>query len=253
MCGGALVVAAMAALNTGTRRPRPGHRGHPGATHLDRRRLHIALACLLLPSGALGDRYGRRGLLVIGTAAVRAGVGVADPAGQPTQIIAPARSRASAQRSSCRTTLRFSPPVSLRRNDPGPSASGRASQDRGHRRTHRIGPTARKGPGHAIFIGLAGVSAVLFALAVHHPVLAGRAPVDVRHPRRGAERRGDRALRARHHRGAGAGLARPLVLAAIVGGLAAGALFASSRPAPNTPARLRLFGNSRSASARCRS
>ncbi|MFZ2175398.1 MAG: MFS transporter [Rhodococcus sp. (in: high G+C Gram-positive bacteria)] len=65
-CAVALVVAAMAALNTAL----PDLARDTGATQSQLTWIvdgyTLTLAALLLPAGALGDRYGRRGLLVVG-------------------------------------------------------------------------------------------------------------------------------------------------------------------------------------------
>ncbi|RYE91831.1 MAG: MFS transporter, partial [Oxalobacteraceae bacterium] len=62
-CAVALVVAAMAALNTAL----PDLARDTGATQSQLTWIvdgyTLTLACLLLPAGALGDRYGRRELL----------------------------------------------------------------------------------------------------------------------------------------------------------------------------------------------
>ncbi|WP_370181092.1 MFS transporter [Rhodococcus wratislaviensis] len=65
-CAVALVVAAMAALNTAL----PDLARDTGATQSQLTWIvdgyTLTLAALLLPAGALGDRYGRRGLLMVG-------------------------------------------------------------------------------------------------------------------------------------------------------------------------------------------
>src|ERR1700742_3802135 len=86
--GVALVVASMTALNTAL--------GDLAvATSATQSQLNwivdgytVALACLLLPAGALGDRYGRRGALLLGLLIFA--VGSAAPAilHDPAQIIA---------------------------------------------------------------------------------------------------------------------------------------------------------------------
>lgn len=48
----------------------------------------MALACLLLPAGAIGDRYGRRGALLIGLAVFSAGSMAPALLHSPPQIIA---------------------------------------------------------------------------------------------------------------------------------------------------------------------
>ncbi len=86
--GVALVVASMTALNTAL--------GDLAvATSATQSQLNwivdgytVALACLLLPAGAIGDRYGRRGALLIGLAVFSAGSMAPALLHSPPQIIA---------------------------------------------------------------------------------------------------------------------------------------------------------------------
>ena len=88
-CGGvALVVAAMAALNTAL----PDLARDTGATQTQLTWIvdgyTLTLAALLLPAGALGDRYGRRGMLIGGLAVFAAANAVPLFEDSPTWIIA---------------------------------------------------------------------------------------------------------------------------------------------------------------------
>jgi EmrB/QacA subfamily drug resistance transporter len=86
--GVALVVASMTALNTAL--------GDLAvATSATQSQLNwivdgytVALACLLLPAGALGDRYGRRGALLIGLLVFALGSAAPAVLHEPVQIIA---------------------------------------------------------------------------------------------------------------------------------------------------------------------
>lgn len=86
-CAVALVVAAMAALNTAL-----GDLAlDTGATQSQLTWIvdgyTLTLACLLLPAGALGDRYGRRGLLIFGLLIFAIGSAVPVLVDEPTWII----------------------------------------------------------------------------------------------------------------------------------------------------------------------
>ena len=86
--GVALVVASMTALNTAL--------GDLAvATSATQSQLNwivdgytVALACLLLPAGAIGDRYGRRGALLIGLVVFSVGAMAPAMLHSPAQIIA---------------------------------------------------------------------------------------------------------------------------------------------------------------------
>jgi hypothetical protein len=86
--GVALVVASMTALNTAL--------GDLAvATSATQSQLNwivdgytVALACLLLPAGALGDRYGRRGALLLGLLVFALGSAAPAVLHDPVQIIA---------------------------------------------------------------------------------------------------------------------------------------------------------------------
>ncbi len=171
----------------------PGNRGHPGATHLAVDGYTLALAACLLPSGALGDRYGRRGCRDR-TATVR--LASASPIlGQPHPDHRRPRGRGPR-----RSVRQAGDAFDSHRQFPSAQRSkavGIWSWRRrigGHRRTHGSGLLLEKWSWHAIFSGRAGVSAVLFALAFTIPSSRDEHPstFDIR----GAvlRRRGDRAL-----------------------------------------------------------
>lgn len=86
-CAVALVVAAMAALNTAL----PDLARDTGATQTQLTWIvdgyTLTLACLLLPAGALSDRYGRRELLMFGLLVFAAGSALPAFADQPSWII----------------------------------------------------------------------------------------------------------------------------------------------------------------------
>ncbi|MFD4366822.1 MFS transporter [Rhodococcus sp. NPDC058521] len=86
-CAVALVVAAMAALNTAL----PDLARDTGATQSQLTWIvdgyTLSLACLLLPAGALGDRYGRRELLMVGLLVFAIGSGLPAILDSPTWII----------------------------------------------------------------------------------------------------------------------------------------------------------------------
>ncbi|MGR6583744.1 MFS transporter [Rhodococcus qingshengii] len=86
-CAVALVVAAMAALNTAL----PDLARDTGATQSQLTWIvdgyTLTLACLLLPAGALGDRYGRRELLMFGLLVFAAGSSIPVFADEPSWII----------------------------------------------------------------------------------------------------------------------------------------------------------------------
>lgn len=86
-CAVALVVAAMAALNTAL----PDLARDTGATQTQLTWIvdgyTLTLACLLLPAGALGDRYGRRELLMFGLVVFAAGCAIPAFADEPSWII----------------------------------------------------------------------------------------------------------------------------------------------------------------------
>ncbi|MBM4541820.1 MFS transporter, partial [Rhodococcus hoagii] len=162
----ALVVAAMAALNTAL----ADLARDTGATQAQLTWIvdgyTLALACLLLPSGALGDRYGRRGLLVIGL--LLFGLASASPIllDSPTQIIgarAVAGLGAAFVMPATLSILTASFPAAQRSKAVG-IWSGVAGSG-GIAGLIGSGLLLEKWSWHAIFIGLAGVSAVLFALA----------------------------------------------------------------------------------------
>ncbi|NLE81304.1 MAG: MFS transporter [Rhodococcus sp.] len=86
-CAVALVVATMAALNTAL-----GDLARDtGATQSQLTWIvdgyTLALACLLLPAGALGDRYGRRGILILGLFVFSIGSMIPIALDEPTWII----------------------------------------------------------------------------------------------------------------------------------------------------------------------
>ncbi|NMM87593.1 MFS transporter [Rhodococcus sp. SRB_17] len=87
-CAVALVVAAMASLNTAL----PDLARDTGATQTQLTWIvdgyTLVLACLLLPAGALGDRYGRRELLMFGLLVFAAGCAIPAFADEPAWIIA---------------------------------------------------------------------------------------------------------------------------------------------------------------------
>src|ERR1700729_3351012 len=84
----AAVVAAMASLNVAL--PDIARDTHPSQTQLlwaiDA--YSLAFAALLLPGGALGDRYGRRGALIAGLVIFGTGTAVAIAASSATELIA---------------------------------------------------------------------------------------------------------------------------------------------------------------------
>ena len=86
--GVSLVIASMVALNTAL----PGIAVATAATQSQLTWVvdsyTLVLACLLLPAGAIGDRYGRRGALLAGLAIFTVASVVPAIAGQPWQIIA---------------------------------------------------------------------------------------------------------------------------------------------------------------------
>ena len=86
-CAVALVVAAMAALNTAL----PDLARDTGATQSQLTWIvdgyTLTLACLLLPAGALGDRYGRRELLMFGLLVFAAGSSIPVFADEPSWVI----------------------------------------------------------------------------------------------------------------------------------------------------------------------
>ncbi|MCE4268790.1 MFS transporter [Rhodococcus sp. ACPA4] len=87
-CAVALVVAAMAALNTAL----PDIARDTGATQTQLTWIvdgyTLVLACLLLAAGALGDRYGRRELLMFGLVVFAAGSAIPVFIDEPSWIIA---------------------------------------------------------------------------------------------------------------------------------------------------------------------
>ena len=87
-CAVALVVAAMAALNTAL----PDIARDTGATQTQLTWIvdgyTLVLACLLLAAGALGDRYGRRELLMFGLVVFAAGTAIPVFIDEPSWIIA---------------------------------------------------------------------------------------------------------------------------------------------------------------------
>ena len=88
----------------------------------------LTLAALLLPAGALGDRFGRRGALIVGTAIFGVAAALSALAGSADRAHrAAARSWASAPRCSCPARCRPSPACSRPRSGPRRSASGPAS------------------------------------------------------------------------------------------------------------------------------
>ncbi|ORL03311.1 MFS transporter [Prescottella equi] len=241
----ALVVAAMAALNTAL----ADLARDTGATQAQLTWIvdgyTLALACLLLPSGALGDRYGRRGLLVIGL--LLFGLASASPIllDSPTQIIgarAVAGLGAAFVMPATLSILTASFPAEQRSKAVG-IWSGVAGSG-GIAGLIGSGLLLEKWSWHAIFIGLAGVSAVLFALAFTIPSSRDEHPstFDIRGAVLSAGAIGLFVLGIIE--APGRGWLDPWVLAAIVGGLAAGALFAVVEARTEHPLLdVRLFGN----------
>ncbi len=86
----------------------------------------LPFAALLLIAGALGDRYGRRGALLAGTALFGAGSLLGAMSTSGNELLACRASPAWARRWSCRAPCRPSPVSSPRTSGPGPWASGRA-------------------------------------------------------------------------------------------------------------------------------
>lgn len=222
----ALVVAAMAALNTAL----ADLARDTGATQSQLTWIvdgyTLTLACLLLPSGALGDRHGRRGLLVIGL--LLFGLASAAPVllDTPTQIIgarAVAGLGAAFVMPATLSILTASFPAAQRSKAVG-IWSGVAGSG-GIAGLIGSGLLLEQWSWHAIFIGLAGVSAVLFVLAFSIPSSRDEEPsaFDVRGAVLSAAAIGLFVLGIIE--APGRGWLDPWVLAAIVGGLAAGVLF----------------------------
>jgi len=166
----ALVVAAMAALNTAL----ADIARDTGATQSQLTWIvdgyTLALACLLLPSGALGDRYGRRGVLIVGL--LLFGLAAASPIvlDTPGWIIA-ARAVAGVGAAfvmpATLSILTASFPAAQRAKAVG-IWSGVAGSG-GIAGLIGSGLLLEKWSWHAIFIGLAAVSAFLLVLAFTIP------------------------------------------------------------------------------------
>lgn len=223
----ALVVAAMAALNTAL----ADLARDTGATQSQLTWIvdgyTLALACLLLPSGALGDRYGRRGLLVVGL--LLFGLASASPIlfDSPTQIIsarAVAGVGAAFVMPATLSILTASFPARQRAKAVG-IWSGVAGSG-GIAGLVGSGLLLEQWTWHAIFIGLAGASAMLFVLAFTIPSSRDDAPppFDVRGAVLSAVAIGVFVLGIIE--APQRGWLDPWVLGAIVGGIAAGAVFA---------------------------
>ncbi|QKT13492.1 MFS transporter [Rhodococcus sp. W8901] len=223
----ALVVAAMAALNTAL----PDLARDTGATQSQLTWIvdgyTLTLACLLLPAGALGDHYGRRGVLVFGLFVF--GVASALPilVDSPAWLIgarAASGIGAAFVMPATLSILTASFPAAQRSKAVG-IWSGVAGSG-GIAGLIGSGLLLEQWSWHSIFIGLAAVSAVLFALSFtipssrdEHPsafdvrggvLIAGAIGVFVLGIIEAPQR----------------GWLDPLVLAAVVGGLAAAAVFA---------------------------
>ena len=124
-----LVISSMVALNTAL----PDIATATSATQTELTWIvdsyTLVLACLLLPAGALGDRYGRRGALVVGLAIFARRVGRPGRSGRTRMYIIVARGVAGrALRSSCLRPCRCSPPPTRRISATRPLASGPVSQ-----------------------------------------------------------------------------------------------------------------------------
>lgn len=241
----ALVVAAMAALNTAL----ADLARDTGATQSQLTWIvdgyTLALACLLLPSGALGDRYGRRGVLVFGLLVF--GIASASPIvlDTPTWIIA-ARAVAGVGAAfvmpATLSILTASFPAAQRAKAVG-IWSGVAGSG-GIAGLIGSGLLLEKWSWHAIFIGLAVASAVLFVLAFTIPSSRDdhSYPFDARGAVLSAGSIGLFVLGIIE--APQRGWLDPWVLAAIVGGLAAGAVFAVVETRTEHPLLdVRLFGN----------
>ena len=88
----------------------------------------LVFAGLLLTAGAMGDRFGRKGALLVGLAIFGTHVAAGHARRRSSRRSSPsAPSRASAPRCSCRARCRSWQPCSHPRSAPGPSPSGPVS------------------------------------------------------------------------------------------------------------------------------
>ncbi|PTR24842.1 EmrB/QacA subfamily drug resistance transporter [Rhodococcus sp. OK519] len=245
-CGAvALVVAAMAALNTAL----ADLARDTGATQSQLTWIvdgyTLALACLLLPSGALGDRYGRRGLLIVGLLVF--GLASAAPIllDSPTEIIAAravAGIGAALVMPATLSILTASFPATQRAKAVG-IWSGVAGSG-GVAGLIGSGLLLEKWSWHAIFIGLAVASAVLFVLAFSIPSSRDEHPYSFDIPGAVLSAGSIGLFVLGIIEAPQRGWLDPWVLAAIVGGIAAGVVFAVVEARTEHPLLdVRLFRN----------
>lgn len=241
----ALVVAAMAALNTAL----PDLARDTGATQTQLTWIvdgyTLALACLLLPAGSLGDHYGRRGILVFGLAVFGAAAAVPILLDSPGWLIAARVTGgigAAFVMPATLSVLTASFPAAQRAKAVG-IWSGVAGSG-GIAGLIGSGLLLERWSWHSIFIGLAAVSAVLFAAAFTIPSSRDEHPsaIDVRGAVLIAGAVGLFVLGIIE--APQRGWLDPWVLTAIAGGLAAAAAFvAVELRTPHPLLDVRLFRN----------
>ena len=167
------------------------------------------MACLLLPAGALGDRYGRRGALLVGLTIFSLASMAPVFLDSPVQIIvarAVAGIGAALIMPATLSLLTAAFPKSERNKAVGIWAGAASSSAIfGFLGT---GLLLHFFSWQSIFYAFARRAIVLFVLTLHDSVVARRIRYPARLGRRGADRLGARGVRVRRHRGARRGAGR---------------------------------------------